>query len=289
MPPNSTWPALEERTRQGFFTPSNANASVPRSPHQKASSKRSRGRACRNRRAASGSRLGRGGGQGGGSAGPRRPTTRREAGGPRSVCLRHEGCGALVPWTSHLLAVDACVSLWCMGRAVRANRSKVGTPLPTWMGGGGHGWSVSTDLRGRVLAAVEAGESPDAAARRFAVARMPHSASYRMGLSSDICGPPVGPGLAGERPGDAVRDGAGGLLRAGGAGHAGAVLDGHGSAQDLLQPRLKGAGDDVGAAARRPGDDQAQGLVRSRCVPLRTDEARRSIARCAVVALPAEP
>ncbi len=149
--------------------------------------------------------------------------------------------------------------------------------------------AYSTDLRGRVLAAVEAGESPDAAARRFAVARMPHSASYRMGLSSDICGPPVGPGLAGERPGDAVRDGAGGLLRAGGAGHAGAVLDGHGSAQDLLQPRLKGAGDDVGAAARRPGDDQAQGLVRSRCVPLRTDEARRSIARCAVVALPAEP
>ena len=31
--------------------------------------------------------------------------------------------------------------------------------------------AYSTDLRGRVLAAVEAGESPDTAARRFAVAR----------------------------------------------------------------------------------------------------------------------
>ena len=34
----------------------------------------------------------------------------------------------------------------------------------------------STDLRGRVLAAVEAGESPDAAAKRFAVGR---STAYR--------------------------------------------------------------------------------------------------------------
>ena len=31
--------------------------------------------------------------------------------------------------------------------------------------------AYSTDLRGRVLAAVEAGESPDTAARRFAVGR----------------------------------------------------------------------------------------------------------------------
>ena len=36
--------------------------------------------------------------------------------------------------------------------------------------------AYSTDLRGRVLAAVEAGESPDAAARRFAVGR---STAYR--------------------------------------------------------------------------------------------------------------
>ena len=36
--------------------------------------------------------------------------------------------------------------------------------------------AYSTDLRGRVLAAVEAGESADAAARRFAVAR---STAYR--------------------------------------------------------------------------------------------------------------
>jgi transposase len=36
--------------------------------------------------------------------------------------------------------------------------------------------AYSTDLRGRVLAAMEAGESPDAAARRFAVAR---STAYR--------------------------------------------------------------------------------------------------------------
>ena len=34
----------------------------------------------------------------------------------------------------------------------------------------------STDLRGRVLAAMEAGESPDAAAKRFAVGR---STAYR--------------------------------------------------------------------------------------------------------------
>ena len=31
--------------------------------------------------------------------------------------------------------------------------------------------AYSTDLRSRVLAAIEAGESPDAAARRFAVGR----------------------------------------------------------------------------------------------------------------------
>ncbi len=36
--------------------------------------------------------------------------------------------------------------------------------------------AYSTDLRSRVLAAVEAGESPDAAARRFAVG---HSTAYR--------------------------------------------------------------------------------------------------------------
>ena len=36
--------------------------------------------------------------------------------------------------------------------------------------------SYSADLRGRVLAAVEAGETPDAAARRFAVGR---STAYR--------------------------------------------------------------------------------------------------------------
>lgn len=36
--------------------------------------------------------------------------------------------------------------------------------------------SYSTDLRGRVLAAVEAGETPEAAARRFAVGR---STAYR--------------------------------------------------------------------------------------------------------------
>jgi transposase len=36
--------------------------------------------------------------------------------------------------------------------------------------------SYSTDLRSRVLAAVEAGESPEAAARRFAVGR---STAYR--------------------------------------------------------------------------------------------------------------
>ena len=36
--------------------------------------------------------------------------------------------------------------------------------------------AYSTDLRSRVLAAVEAGESPDAAARRFAVGR---STAYR--------------------------------------------------------------------------------------------------------------
>ena len=36
--------------------------------------------------------------------------------------------------------------------------------------------SYSTDLRGRVLAAMEAGETPEAAARRFAVGR---STAYR--------------------------------------------------------------------------------------------------------------
>ena len=36
--------------------------------------------------------------------------------------------------------------------------------------------AYSTDLRSRVLAAIEAGESPDAAARRFAVGR---STAYR--------------------------------------------------------------------------------------------------------------
>ena len=36
--------------------------------------------------------------------------------------------------------------------------------------------AYSTDLRGRVLAAMEAGESPEAAARRFAVGR---STAYR--------------------------------------------------------------------------------------------------------------
>ena len=36
--------------------------------------------------------------------------------------------------------------------------------------------AYSTDLRSRVLAAVEAGESPEAAARRFAVGR---STAYR--------------------------------------------------------------------------------------------------------------
>ena len=36
--------------------------------------------------------------------------------------------------------------------------------------------AYSTDLRGRVLAAIEAGESPDGAARRFAVGR---STAYR--------------------------------------------------------------------------------------------------------------
>ena len=41
--------------------------------------------------------------------------------------------------------------------------------------------AYSTDLRGRVLMAVEAGESPDAAARRFAVGR---STAYRWGAAA---------------------------------------------------------------------------------------------------------
>jgi transposase len=42
--------------------------------------------------------------------------------------------------------------------------------------------SYSTDLRSRVLAAVEAGESPEAAARRFAVGR---STAYRWVAARD--------------------------------------------------------------------------------------------------------
>ena len=41
--------------------------------------------------------------------------------------------------------------------------------------------AYSTDLRSRVLAAVEAGESPDAAARRFAVGR---STAYRWAVAA---------------------------------------------------------------------------------------------------------
>ena len=41
---NSTWPALELRTRQGVFSPSSARAYVPSSSHQNASSKRAASR-----------------------------------------------------------------------------------------------------------------------------------------------------------------------------------------------------------------------------------------------------
>ena len=41
MPVNSSCPAFEARTRHGRLAPSSASAYVPRSAHQKASSKRS--------------------------------------------------------------------------------------------------------------------------------------------------------------------------------------------------------------------------------------------------------
>jgi hypothetical protein len=62
------------------------------------------------------------------------------------------------------------------GCSIRAFRGKAGTPVPisgaeVFMAG-----AYSTDLRERVLAAIEAGEAPEAAARRFAVGR---STAYR--------------------------------------------------------------------------------------------------------------
>ncbi len=48
--------------------------------------------------------------------------------------------------------------------------------------------SCSTDLRGRVLAATEAGESPAAAAKRFAVGR---STAYRWVADFDGSRPPI--------------------------------------------------------------------------------------------------
>src|SRR4051794_6663554 len=53
----------------------------------------------------------------------------------------------------------------------RANREKVGTPTPRWRAEVSMAGSYSADLRGRVLAAVEAGATPEAAARRCAVGR----------------------------------------------------------------------------------------------------------------------
>jgi hypothetical protein len=71
------------------------------------------------------------------------------------------------------LAADAPFST---GSFLEQNAIGSGRPRP-------YGWAevamagaYSADLRGRVLAAMEAGETPDAAARRFAVAR---STAYR--------------------------------------------------------------------------------------------------------------
>ena len=49
--------------------------------------------------------------------------------------------------------------------------------------------SYSTDLRERVLAAVEAGATPEAAARRFAVGR---STAYRWATAARVGGAPRG-------------------------------------------------------------------------------------------------
>src|SRR5947209_20588122 len=57
------------------------------------------------------------------------------------------------------------------GSETRASREKVGTPMPIWRAEVSMAGSYSADLRERVLAAVEAGATPGAAARRFAVGR----------------------------------------------------------------------------------------------------------------------
>ena len=69
--------------------------------------------------------------------------------------------------------------------------------------------AYSTDLRSRVLAAVEAGESPDAAARRFAVGR---STAYRWVTAARDEGR-RGANRMGGGPKPAIRDEAEAALR----------------------------------------------------------------------------
>ena len=69
--------------------------------------------------------------------------------------------------------------------------------------------SYSTDLRGRVLAAVEAGASPEAAARRFAVGR---STAYRWVAAARDEGRRVAKRMGGGPP-PAIRGGAEAALR----------------------------------------------------------------------------
>ena len=69
--------------------------------------------------------------------------------------------------------------------------------------------SYSTDLRSRVLAAVEAGASPEAAARRFAVGR---STAYRWVAAARDEGRRVAKRMGGGPP-PAIRGGAEAALR----------------------------------------------------------------------------
>ena len=70
--------------------------------------------------------------------------------------------------------------------------------------------AYSTDLRSRVLAAVEAGESPDTAARRFAVGR---STAYRWVAAVREEGRRAAKPMGGGGPKPAIRDEAEAALR----------------------------------------------------------------------------
>src|SRR4051794_34383535 len=85
------------------------------------------------------------------------------------------------------------------GDQARANREKVGTPMPIWRAEVSMAGSYSADLRGRVLAAVEAGGTPPAGAGGGAGGGSPPPRGGRAGAAGGGHNTPRGGGAAGPR------------------------------------------------------------------------------------------